>query len=99
MDLVAAPWRVGEVPVQHRGQVLQAGIDGWQPSMHKGMTTSKMALLLRQGLGVSFVASEIQKYKDAVLFGLTMAWGVEIPPPPPLQSPTPTRETVTSMFF
>ena len=29
-------------------------------------------------LGVSFVASEMQKYKDAVLFGLTMAWGVEI---------------------
>ena len=59
--------------------MLQAGIEGWPPlSVHKGMTTSKMAILLRWGLGVSFVAFEIQKYKDAVLFGFAMAWGVEI---------------------
>ena len=64
--------------VEHRGQVLHAGVDGWQPSMQKGVTTSKIAVLLQQGMGVSCVVSEMHKYKDAVLFGLTMAWGVEV---------------------
>ena len=78
MARVAALWKAGEVPVEHKEQVLQVGVDRWQPSMQQGMTTFKMAPLLRQGLGVSFVASDMQKYKDAVLFRLTMACGVEI---------------------
>ena len=76
-ELVAAPWKANEVPVDQRGHVLQAGVDGW-PSTQKGMTTSRMALMPRQGLGVSFVAAESPKYKEALLIGLTLAWGIEL---------------------
>ena len=76
--LVAAPWRANEVPVEQRVRVLQARVDGWQPVTQKGITTSRMALMLRQGLSVSFMAAESQKYKEVVLFGLTLAWGIGI---------------------
>ena len=38
-ELVAAPWKANEVPVEQRGHVLEVGVDGWQLSTQKGMTT------------------------------------------------------------
>ena len=75
---MAEPTLVQQVPVEHRREVLDAGVNGWHPSLAAGSSTSRMAHQLRTALDTSFVASEEQKYEEAVLFGITLAWGMDI---------------------
>ena len=54
-----------------------AGVAGWGP---EGGTwgPSCMARAYHEALGVAFQSADPQKYLDALLYGLTLAWGTEI---------------------
>ena len=59
-------------------EVLEASVKGWHPSVAAGGSTTRMASHLRLVLGTSLDMSEKQKYKEAVLCGMTVAWGIKI---------------------
>ena len=65
------------VPLQHRTWVLMAGVAGWGPE-GGGWIPAHMARAYHEALGISFHSSDPQMYLDALLCGLTLAWGTEV---------------------
>ena len=65
------------IPLQHRTEVLVAGVAGWS---RDGVSWSavKLARTFHETLGISFQSPHPQWYVDALLYGLTLAWGVEV---------------------
>ena len=75
--LIQTPWMARMVPLQHRTEVLMARVAGWGP--HGGAwSPAHMARAFHEALGVSFQSADPQKYLDALLYGLTLAWGTEV---------------------
>ena len=65
------------VPLQHRTEVLMAGMAGCGPE-GGASGPAHMARAYHEALGVSFQSADPQKYLDALLYRLTLAWGTEI---------------------
>ena len=65
------------VPLQHKTEVLMAGVAGWGPE-GGAWGPAHMAQAYHDALGVSFHSADPQNYLDALLYGLTLAWGTEI---------------------
>ena len=61
-------------PLQHRTQVLMAGVAGWGLE-GGGWIPEHMARAYVEALGISFQSFDPQKYLDMLLYGLTLAWG------------------------
>ena len=75
--LIQTPWMARMIPPQHRTEVLVAGVAGWS---RDGVSWSavKLARTFHETLGISFQSPDPQRYVDALLYGLTLAWGVEV---------------------
>ena len=75
--LIQTPWMARMIPLQHRTEVLVAGVAGWS---RDGVSCSavKLARTFHETLGISFQSPNPQRYVDALLYGLTLAWGVEV---------------------
>ena len=43
------------------------------------LNTSKLAVIFNRGLGVCLVCKNFLAYRDAFLYGLGLAWGMEVP--------------------
>ena len=43
-----------------------------------GLNTSKLAVIFNQALNVCLVCKSLMVYRDAFLFGLSLAWGLEV---------------------
>ena len=65
------------VPLQHRTEVLMAGVAGWGPE-GQPWVPAHLARAYHEALGVSFQSSDPQKYFDVLLYWLTLAWGTEV---------------------
>ena len=70
-------WRATEVPLERRGTVLDVGINSWVRTAR--LNTSKLAVIFNRGLGVCLVCKNFLAYRDAFLYGLGLAWGIEVP--------------------
>ena len=55
-----------------------AGVNVWHSSLTARLTMLRMASQLRAAVGESFMASEPTRYKEAIIFGITLAWGIEV---------------------
>ena len=75
--LLQTPWMARMVPFQHETEVLMAGVAGWGPE-GQPWVPAHLARAYHEALGVSFQSSDPQKYFDALLYGLTLAWGTEV---------------------
>ena len=75
--LLQTPWMAHMVPLQHRTEVLMAGVVRWGPKGGAWGPTH-MAPVYHGALGISFQSAGPKKYLDALLYGLTLAWGTEI---------------------
>ena len=51
------------------------GSTTWCSTTH--LNTSKLALLFGKTLGISLVALEFAKYRDVLIFGMSLARGIE----------------------
>ena len=75
--LLQTPWMAHMAPLQHRIEVLMARVAGWGPD-GGARSLTHMARAFDEALGVSFHSADPQKYLDALLYGLTLAWGTEV---------------------
>ena len=75
--LLQTPWMGRMFPLQHRLEVLMSGVAGWGPGATQ-WSTPQLAWSFHEALGVSFQSPDPQHYMDAMLYGLTMAWGAEV---------------------
>ena len=75
--LLQTPWMARMVPLQQETEVLMAGVAGWGPE-GQPWVPPHLARAYHEALGVSFQSSDPQKYFDALLYGLTLAWGTEV---------------------
>ena len=76
-ELMQQHWRATEVPLERRGTVLDVGINSWVRTAR--LNTSKLAVIFNRGLGVCLVCKNFLAYRDAFLYGLGLAWGIEVP--------------------
>ena len=76
-SLMGEHWRAAEVPTESRHGVLDAGVRFWTKTAR--LNTSKLALLFNRTLNVCLVCKNFMAYRDAFLFGLSLAWGIEVP--------------------
>ena len=75
--LLQTPWMARMVPLQHRLEVLMSGVAAWGLGATQ-WSTPQLARSFHEALGVSFQSPDPQHYMDAMLYGLTMAWGAEV---------------------
>ena len=57
--------------------MLDVGISSWVRTAR--LNTSKLAVIFNRGLGVCLVCKNFLAYRDALLYGLGLAWGIEVP--------------------
>ena len=75
--LLQTPGMARMVPLQHRSEVFMASVAGWGPE-GQPWVPAHLARAYHEALGISFQLSDPQKYPDALLYGLTLAWGTEV---------------------
>ena len=76
-ELMQQHWRATEVPLERPGTVLDVGINSYVRTAR--LNTSKLAVIFNRGLGVCLVCKNFLAYRDAFLYGLGLAWGIEVP--------------------
>ena len=76
-ELMQQHWRATQVPLERRSTVLDVGINNWVRTAR--LNTSKLAVIFNRGLGVCLVCKNFLAYRDAFLYGLGLAWGIEVP--------------------
>ena len=76
-ELMQQHWRATEVPLERRGTVLDVRINSWVRTAR--LNTSKLAVIFNRRLGVCLVCKNSLAYGDAFLYGLGLAWGIEVP--------------------
>ena len=74
--LVWHPTKAGEVPHEHRTNVVITGINNWLCSTRLNTTT--LATCFHDILHVNMPNSKFMNYKDAILFGIMLAWGLQV---------------------
>ena len=75
-ELMQQHWPATEVPLERRGTVLDVGINSW---VRARLNTSKLAVFFNRGRGVCLVCKNFLAYRDAFLYGLGLAWGIDVP--------------------
>ena len=63
------------IPEDRREEILKTGFDGWSSTTK--LNTTRLAKLFRDNFGVTLVSSSFLIYRNAFLFGIALAWGVE----------------------
>ena len=76
-ELMQQHWWATEVPLERRGTLLDVGINSWVRTAR--LNTSKLAVIFNRGLGVCLVCKNFLAYRDAFLYGLGLAWGIQVP--------------------
>ena len=74
--LVAQPKLAMTIPAEHRVTVLLAGSATWTSSNR--VNTTSLARIFFDQLGVTMVNSSFSYYRDALLFGMMLNWGLEV---------------------
>ena len=73
--LVWHPERAKEVPFEHGSDMVISGINSWQCSTRLNATS--LAKCSHEVLKASMVNSKFMTYRDAFLFGIMLAWGLQ----------------------
>ena len=63
------------IPEDRHDEILKTGFDGWSSTTK--LNTTRLAKLFRDNFGVTLVSSSFLIYRNAFLFGIDLAWGVE----------------------
>ena len=74
--LVAQPKLAMKIPAEHQATVLLAGSATWTSSNR--VKTTSLARIFFDQLGVTMVNSSFSYYRDALLFGMMLNWGLEV---------------------
>ena len=74
--LVAQPKLAMKIPAEHRATILLAGSATWTSSNR--VNTTSLARIFFDQLGVTMVNSSFSYYRDALLFGMMLNWGLEV---------------------
>ena len=75
--LVRHPILAHKVSSENRARTVDAGYQLWTNCLT--LNTTSWCRIFKETLDVCIVSSSFPKYRDAWLFGLAMAWGVEAP--------------------